>query len=140
VHDWLWGHNKATPETCLMGLWHDAAEAYIGDVAAPLKRNLPGYKHLQSKVERAVNSYMKALYDGRTVDGPDLGAIEYIDKHMCIYEARACWPTGDMHPIWREKFGLMVPEYAEVLTPQFWSPREAKIEFLARLGFYIHVR
>lgn len=42
------------PEYALWGLMHDASEAYLGDVATPLKNLLPGYRELEEHVQRTI--------------------------------------------------------------------------------------
>jgi hypothetical protein len=83
---------------------------------------------------------MAGLYASKTFQGPDLEAVDYVDKRMCIYEALAGWPDGELHPIWEAKFGRPDPKEAGILTPEFWAPLHAKGEFLRRLNRYIRVR
>lgn len=41
-------------ETAVLGLLHDAAEAYVGDLASPVKRQVPGFAVMEERVLSAV--------------------------------------------------------------------------------------
>ncbi len=45
---------KATVEEQYIGLMHDASEAYLPDVASPLKGHLPGYCEIETRVEKVI--------------------------------------------------------------------------------------
>lgn len=71
---------EALPEPYkLAGLLHDAPEAYIGDVSAPLKRLLPEYKKLEKFYHQVIDSYFNVQTEHPLVK-------EY-DVRMLISEA-----------------------------------------------------
>lgn len=47
-----------TPREQLLVLVHDFTEAYVGDCPAPLKRLLPDFSEIESKVEHAIYEYI----------------------------------------------------------------------------------
>lgn len=72
---------------CLAVLFHDATEAFIGDVVRPLKLALPAYRDIESRWELAI---------GRAL-GIDFAAhrdvISRIDLEMLKAEKQFFWPN-----------------------------------------------
>ncbi len=100
-------------------LMHDAAEAYIGDVVAPLKQLLPDFKVVEDRVEAAI-----AQKFGLTL--PLHHAIKYADLRLLRTEQRDI-TAGKSHN-WN---GLdQYPPLNEAIVP--WSPIEAAALFLLR--------
>lgn len=61
------------PEFAFEALMHDAAEAYIGDVTAPLKALLPDYREIEERVERMIRkAYGLPPIQSREVKKADL--------------------------------------------------------------------
>lgn len=79
-------------------LLHDASEAYLGDVVAPLKRSsaLAGYREIEARVQAAIYRAVGLDPDAvpETVHAADLVALQI--------EGRALFnPAIDIGPAWR---------------------------------------
>lgn len=70
------------PELARMGLWHDAAEAFIGDIANPVKYMLSGdIIELEEKIEKQIFAHNKINID------PELRLkIKHYDLTCCVAE------------------------------------------------------
>lgn len=113
------------PEYALAGLLHDAAEAYLGDMTAPLKARMPDYRKLEARVERAVLAQF-----GLPETLPP--CIKKADLMMLKLERQALFsrdPGGE----WETTLGVAsAPAY---LLPWGYTPSQARDQFLARFSF-----
>lgn len=93
----------------LCGLMHDAAEAYIGDIVAPLKNRLPFVKEIEDKIlGKILTKYgLKQTYikHKKTVDGIDKHIykkeVKYFyegAKNLCFYDDK---PIGNIKTLKR---------------------------------------
>lgn len=109
-----------TKELALIGLLHDATEAYIGDVTAPLKQLMPEYKVIERRVHNAIFEYF-----GLDPDMPPI--IKQVDLRMLATEQQCLMPPHDDE--WQliagiEPYSMMIDKWATNLI--------AEDEFLKR--------
>lgn len=105
-------------------LLHDGAEAYLGDVASPLKRMLPDYKALEYAVEAA-------MFEHFGVPFPLHPDIKKADLQALWTEKRDLMPSNAEDNVHWNATGYpdMAPD-ENTIKP--WSARRARIEFLLR--------
>jgi hypothetical protein len=115
---------EIAPNLALVGLMHDAAEAYLGDVPGPLKSCLPHFYSIESRLLAAIGIKFGFVY-------PEKGTVEARELKR-----------ADIQLLVDEKAVLMAPEpepWPPAAPPvknsgriQCWPPDVAKEEFLTR--------
>lgn len=98
----------------LAALFHDASEAYLGDVASPLKALLPEYKAIEKHVEKAIADQFPWA-DGLCPLHP---CIKHADGRMLVTERARFLPTkqDDVWPDYEPapfQIDPMTPEWAK---------------------------
>jgi uncharacterized protein len=107
------------PEMALVGLLHDATEAYVVDVPRPLKPFLAEFKDIEHKVWCAI-----AQRYGLDYELPD--RIKHADNEMVLAErVQIMTPTDD---------DWCVPAEPANVVIEGWLPHEAKYKFLERFA------
>lgn len=109
-------------EHALTALLHDAAEAYLGDVASPLKHMLPEYAAIYARVESALFAHY-----GLPATLPS--CVKRADLIMLATEKRDLMPyANDVWPILIGVTPLDKPLHRPLI------PRRAKDAFLRRFA------
>lgn len=113
--------------TALAGLLHDAAEAYVGDIVAPLKQLLPDFARIERGVEDAIAARfgLSQILANRTAPSSIRDAVKKADLMALATERRDL--LNPLHPFtWID---LPAPRI-EPIVP--WLPSKAKERFLSR--------
>jgi len=123
---------RVAPELQLAALLHDAAEAYLGDIARPLKQELSVGDVSVSEVEKEL---LRKIFDDLNVRWPDdegWTEIKYYDNVALLTEADQLLKGGCI-----EEWDKAFPEKAEQRPLYPMYPTAAKAAFL---GLYEHFR
>ncbi len=108
------------PQNALIGLLHDASEAFVGDVAKPLKELLPDYKQVEARIEEFVLGRFG-------IDPHNMPAdIKRADLIALVTEQRDLMSGPDIDLM--NAHGI--EPLAQIIQPV--SPAQAKIMFLER--------
>lgn len=99
------------------GLMHDASEAYLNDVARPLKRCLAEYKAIEERFERMLAIKFDLPF-------PLPAEVKHVDMRMLVTERRDLMRG----PKWKESDIAKLEPYPETIT--CWKPRKSEREFL----------
>lgn len=113
------------PQGALDGLFHDAAEAYIGDMPSPVKALCPQFAMIEARIWRVIAD----RYGLRTALG---GAAGQADRTLLATEAARFFPQHERPRDW----GLTVAPVAGVLDGIWFADtaRDRFIERAAELG------
>lgn len=99
------------------GLLHDAAEAYIGDVVAPLKDVLPGLRLLEDDFLRVIFRALGVPYP----PAEEWATVKDADQRAFASEARLFGPPG----LWTFH-GMVVDEAAECRVRRWLGASESE--------------
>jgi hypothetical protein len=108
-------------EYAFEALMHDRTEAYLGDMASPLKNLMPEFKALERSMEADSAKFFNLPYDISPI-------VKDADYRMLITEKRDIMVDTPGRVEW-DGFSNY-PPLEETITP--WTPHSSKNMFLAR--------
>ena len=103
----------------LWALLHDASEAYLADVARPVKAFLPEYRVAEERLELCIARRFGLPW-------PMPASVREADRRLLATERRDLMTRPPAPWLATER----VDPYPEVIAP--WTPRVAEVQFLAR--------
>lgn len=115
--------HEVAPDLALVGLLHDAAEAYLGDVPAPLKRALRDFQRFENRMEKAVAARFglnAADFRCAELKRADVQLLVDEKARMMVAEP-APWPPN-------------APSSKAPSRIRCWVPARAKAAFLNRFN------
>jgi uncharacterized protein len=115
---------EIAPDLALIGLMHDAAEAYLGDVPGPLKGCLPFFNTIESQLIEAIGRKFGFAYPEKGT--PEARELKRADIQLLVDE-KAVLMAPEPEP-----WPPAAPPAKNTSRIQCWPPAVAKAKFLAR--------
>lgn len=116
----------ASSEGKLAVLLHDAAEAFLGDMTATLKRIMPEYCALEKKVQGLINEQFNVRPEWNEVTKTcDLMMLK-AEKHLLMPQVEDEWEVlqNIPHP----------NRHVEEMITQKWTPQQARLRFIRKFN------
>jgi hypothetical protein len=98
-------------------LMHDASEAYLTDIARPIKAHIPDYKRLEVKIETAIAERCNLTY-------PYPADVKELDTRILMDERAQV--MGESENVW----GVVAEPLG--VTLNFWTPKQANRAYVDR--------
>lgn len=120
----IWVSRLVPPEFALAGLFHDAAEAFIGDMPKPLKHVLGDYQAVEARIE-------SVMFPALGLPWPIPAQVKHADRVMLATEQRQLMRNRDA---WRWTDGIQPAD----IDLDYYGPATAFHHFVDRahqLGF-----
>jgi len=115
-HSWLVSR-LVSPENALMGLLHDAAEAYLNDISRPVKPWLVNYKEVEDRLQGVI---FKKFGLSETMSKE----IKTVDSRLCFTEGIQLMPDVSCWNLQREPYkDILVRGWLPVLAKTFFMDR-----------------
>ncbi len=120
--------DMADPEDKLVGLLHDATEAYIGDMIRPLKYLKQMYA-VYKKIEHRIDGAIALAFDVPSLDKPksvevaDIVQLSLENIYLKLKPSKWAFDTLEKYPQFKDTLPL-VP----------WAPEVAETQFLMRFN------
>ena len=99
------------------GLFHDAAEAYLPDVARPIKDHIQGFRAIEQQCERAIADKFNLCPKYIPKD------VKHVDTSVLYREKEVVMRDG---PEWSKVDVIPLPD----LEIHCWTPEEAEEQFM----------
>lgn len=117
---WFWGRGKGA-RLAYEALMHDAPEAYVGDMPAPLKR-LIGEEYARHHFN--ARQRIRSKYKGLAFEVPD--EVKLADLRILLDERK--WLLADSPQPWRSSIENQDPLGIEI--DEVWTPSKTRNKFL----------